>query len=108
MMHSSPSSWQRSLGGGAVRGVARARGRPHKVIRVQQLIKAGRSFLFRPAREEVVPGSSVLTFVEAGVQPYLHVAPQGVGDGAALIRLLDGALEALGVDARDAAADVEV
>src|SRR3712207_6720667 len=49
-----------------------------------------------------------LTFVEAGVYPHLHVAAQGVGDGAALLRLLDGALEALGVDARDAAADVEV
>ena len=43
--------------------------------------------------------------LEAGVHPRVHVASQGVGHRTALP---DGALEALGVDARDAAPDVEL
>src|SRR5215211_8799887 len=54
------------------------------------------------------PWGVSLILVQGGVDPDLHVAPQCVAHGAPLIRLLDGALEAPGVDARDAAADIEV
>jgi hypothetical protein len=45
--------------------------------------------------------------VQGGVHLDVGAAAQGVGDGADLVGLLDGLLEAVGVDAGDAAVDVE-
>src|ERR687894_3304496 len=45
---------------------------------------------------------------QRGVYPDLDVVLEGVGDGADLVHLLDGLLEAFGVELRVAAPDVEV